>query len=303
MKKWKDFINEARTSQGVLDMINRGPQRKGSYPPRMPAKRTKSAPPGAPGGGSIGHGSLEEDIDPETFEKKQELEPNIWGEGQESLEQGLRDRLLTIAQDFIDGLEIQVPVLDIRLTGSIANYNWSDYSDIDLHIVVDYSKLDSDPVIVKKFFDASRLRWNDKHDIKLYGYEVEIYVEDSSEEHRSSGIYSIPSGEWIIEPDIEDTNIDHVTARKKSDDILTQISLIQMTLNKKPKAALRSIRRLKAKISNMRQRGLDSRAQEYSSGNIAFKILRREGALDTLSNLKDRAYDAAFSIGKSNEVL
>lgn len=298
MKKWQDFLNELRTSQGVLDMINKGPQKKGGYPIRKKAKKTKSAPPDARGGGSIGHASLEEDIDPDTFEKKDTLEPNIWTSS-DTLEPEVRERLLTIAQDFIDGLETTVPVVDIRLTGSIANYNWSEYSDIDLHIVVDYSKLDSDPEIVKKFFDASRLRWNDKHDIKMYGYEVEIYVEDSSEEHLSSGVYSLPNNEWIVEPDPEDTDIDHVTARKKSDDILTQINLIQMIVGKKPKAALRSIERLRAKIRSMRQEGLHSLAQEYSSGNIAFKILRREGALDKLGDLKDRAYDAAFSIGKT----
>jgi hypothetical protein len=79
---------------------------------------------------------------------------------------------------------------------------------------------------------------------------------------------------------------------------MTQINLIQHILPRKPKAALRSIERLKKKISNMRTRGLESSAQESSEGNIAFKILRREQALKKLSDLKTQAYDNAFTLGK-----
>ena len=79
---------------------------------------------------------------------------------------------------------------------------------------------------------------------------------------------------------------------------MTQINLIQSFINKKPKAALRSIDRLKAKIRKMRQSGLDSPEGQYSMENVVFKILRREGALDLLSDLKDQAYDSAFSMGQ-----
>ena len=65
-------------------------------------------------------------------------------------------------------------IVDIRFTGSLANYNWSRYSDIDLHIVVDFSKIDDDADLVKAYFDSERMRWNDRHDIKINGFEVEI---------------------------------------------------------------------------------------------------------------------------------
>ena len=313
MRSWWDFVVEtkkkkkkrkkkwSRTSKGVLDMINKGPQKKGGYLNKR-AKKTRSAAPGYPGGGSIGHdgggdgGALEEEVEPDSFDIKDTLEPNIWIDD-ETINPEVRERLITIALDFMEGLEVGAAPKDIRLTGSIANYNWSDYSDIDLHIVVDFSEVDDDAELVKKFFDASRLRWNDRHDIKIFGYEVEIYVENAGEIHKSSGVYSLLGEEWVTMPDPDSgKNAWSAIARKKSDDIMTQINLIQGVVRKKPKAALRSIERLKKKISRMRQAGLDSKEQEYSVENVIFKILRREGALDLLSDLKDRAYDSAFSM-------
>ena len=274
--------------------LDKGPQRKGGYPVKRSHFQKKkfnniSAPPGAPGG-------LEEEVDPDSFTPHDVLEPNIWLNDDE-LKPEVRERLLNIAFDFIDAMDTSVTPQDVRLTGSLANYNWSDYSDVDLHIVVDFSKLDSDPTLVKKFFDAYRLRWNDKHNITIYGYEVEIYVENVGESHHSSGIYSIAREEWIVEPDPDNARLGwSVVARKKSDDILTQINLIQLIVKRKPKAALRSIERLKKKISKMRQQGLKSSDRETSVGNIIFKILRRENALELLSKLKDEAYDSAFTL-------
>ena len=248
-------------------------------------------------GGTPGAGALEEEVEPESFDVKDTLSPAIWPNNEE-MDPKVRSRLLAIALDFLDELDVDVEPDDVRLTGSLANYNWSDYSDIDLHIVVDFRQIDADEELVKKFFDASRLRWNDKHDIQIYGHEVETYVENVGEEHHSSGIFSLSHNEWLVEPDPDDAkNAWSVAARKKSDDILTQINLIKQILRTKPKAALRSIERLKKKINNIRKAGLASEESEYSTGNIVFKILRREDALKTLSDLKTMAYDAAFSMG------
>ncbi len=70
---------------------------------------------------------------------------------------------------------------DLRFTGSLANYNWSKYSDIDLHIVVDFSKIDENTELVKDFLMRPGWRWNELHDITIYGHEVEIYVENVGE--------------------------------------------------------------------------------------------------------------------------
>lgn len=298
MDKWKRYLEESRKSGKGLEkslkwFLDTGPQKKGGYKNKRAKFGKKkfndiSAPPGAPGG-------LEEEVDAETFEKHDELEPQFWFHNK--LYPKISRRLTKIANDFISGLETPVEIEDIRFTGSLANYNWSKYSDIDLHIVVDFDKIDDDTELVKSFFDAVRMRWNDTHDIKIHGYDVEIYVENVGDVHKSSGIYSITDGEWVVEPDPTSVDFDMNQARKKSDDIETQVNLLQHVLaNGKYESVLKSVERLKDKIRRMRKAGLDSPAQEFSTENIAFKILRRENVLDKLNDLKYDAYDKLMSV-------
>ena len=98
-----------------------------------------------------------EEVDRESFTLHGELQPDIWQD--ERLNEEVEARLIEIAQDFIqmieESKELGAPIVveDVRLTGSLANYNWSKYSDIDLHIIVDFSKINEDTGLVKAFFD------------------------------------------------------------------------------------------------------------------------------------------------------
>ncbi len=136
-----------------------------------------------------------EEVEPESFEKQPELKSKFWVAGK--LNPKIARRLEKIAYEFLEGLEVGATIEDLRFTGSLANYNWSKYSDIDLHIVVDLSKIDENTELVKGFFDNARMRWNDLHDITIYGHEVEIYGEKLVELHKSSGLYSITEEKWI----------------------------------------------------------------------------------------------------------
>jgi len=315
MDKWQKYIDEARknkkrkssrkSGKGVERslswFLDKGPQKKGGYPKkRRPNFRRKkfnniSAPPGAPGG-------LEEEVEPESFEKQTTLNEKFWKGDDDRLCPKVSRRLMAIVDDFIEGLDVPVEIEDIRFTGSLANYNWSKYSDVDLHIVVDFAKIDEDIELVKSYFDAARMRWNDVHNIKIYGYEVELYVENVGDVHRSSGIYSVSNNMWIEEPDPNDVEIDIAAARKKSDNIHTQVNLIHKIVDaEKYDSALRAIKRLKQKIRRMRSAGLTSSKQEFSPENIAFKILRREQVLQKLSDLKLTAYDQKMSFKENKK--
>jgi len=235
------------------------------------------------------------EVDPEGFQINDELEPNIW-KG-EQLRPFIGKKLMEIANDFIDGLPFNVTIQDVRFTGSLANYNWSKYSDIDLHIVVDFLELDDNKELVKEMFDAKRLRWNEHHDITLKGYEVELYIEDESEEHSSSGVYSVMNDEWINKPERTDTSIDLDTAKKKASDIEQQIASIDAMFSRREfEKVIRHVDRLKKKIRTMRQAGLDTEAMEFSPENIAFKLLRRNDMLDILTKLKYKAYDQSMTL-------
>jgi hypothetical protein len=235
------------------------------------------------------------EVDPEGFQINDELEPNIW-KG-EQLRPFIGKKLMEIANDFIDGLPFNVNIQDVRFTGSLANYNWSKYSDIDLHIVIDFSELDDNKELVKEMFDAKRLRWNEHHDITLKGYEVELYIEDESEEHSSSGVYSVMNDEWVNKPERTDTSIDLDTAKKKASDIEQQIASIDAMFSRREfEKVIRHVDRLKKKIRTMRQAGLDTEAMEFSPENIAFKLLRRNDMLDVLTKLKYKAYDQSMTL-------
>jgi len=236
-----------------------------------------------------------EEAEKESFNVHDELQPEIWQD--EGLNSETRDRLLEIATNFLEGLDIPVSMTDLKFTGSLANYNWSKYSDVDLHIVVDFSKVNENIELVKAFFDEARMRWNDKHRIMIYGFEVEIYIENIGEEHKSSGIYSITNDEWIIKPDPTSRTIDFETAEKKAQDYVDRTQRIsKLVSDRKYELALRHIERVKKKIRDMRKVGLESEEAEFSAENIAFKILRRDQILKKLNDLKASAYDTLMTI-------
>jgi len=238
-----------------------------------------------------------EEAEAEEFQLQTKLQPDLWKD--KKLDSEVRERLLQIANDFIDGLKVDnLEIQDIRFTGSLANYNWSRFSDIDLHIVVDFSKINKDTQLVKAFFDEARMRWNDQHRILLHDFEVEIYVENTGEDHKSTGVYSITNDEWIVEPQQLDINIDFETANKKAEDYKQQADQISQMISKGKDLdkAIDRVERVKSKIRDMRKAGLETEESEFSSENIAFKILRRDNVLKQLSDLKRNAYDKKMTL-------
>jgi len=316
--EWKDFLGLLNEKKNPGYRVRVKPKRlksdMGAYGIGS-SKGSKKAQAGSPfkkakvsfkgkGFNDISAPALEEEVEPESFEMHDELQPEIWRDKQMWPE--VRERLLAITEDFIEeSLEDEigkVNVHDIRLTGSLANYNWSKYSDVDLHLVVDFAEIDEDAELVKGFLDAVRARWNSRHEIDIYGFEVEIYVENVGDVHHSSGVYSVLDDAWLVEPDPKEVDVDFITARRKSDDIETTANLIdRMVQQGKLAASLKSIERLKAKIRRMRQAGLESPNREFSAENIAFKILRRNGTLDRLSQLRYDAYDRHMSLKENTK--
>ena len=108
----------------------------------------------------------------DSFELQSELNPAAFS-GDKMIPE-IRERLMEIAQDFLDGIDFKMDVEDITLTGSLANYNWSKYSDFDLHILVDFAAIDADADLVKEYFQNLKAVWNIRHNIFLKGYEVEV---------------------------------------------------------------------------------------------------------------------------------
>jgi len=87
------------------------------------------------------------------FDIKPDLQQKIW-DGSERIRPGIRAALLDIVEDFKEKLDLGIEVEDIVLTGSLANYNWSRYSDLDIHIIINFSEVGENVEIIKKFFAA-----------------------------------------------------------------------------------------------------------------------------------------------------
>ena len=250
--------------------------------------------------------SLEPDeVDLTSFNIKKNLNPKFWKDGK--LDSRIRLKLLDIADDFIDFLDIDwVKHDDIIITGSLANYNWDKkYSDIDLHILIDYNKVDKRKDFVENYFYSQKKLWNKEHDkIKIYGFSVEVYVQDSNEKHISNGVYSLEKNDWIIEPErnkiakvkVNKTLIKKIVSKytKKIDELIDDKK--KANDNYKLRKVLEKGENLFDEIKNLRREGLKNKQNEINEGNIIFKCLRRNGYIQKLSELLTFIYDKMNSL-------
>jgi hypothetical protein len=235
----------------------------------------------------------------DTFNLKDSLNPKVWDEN-EKMNPKIREILLEIANDVFADLELPFTYDDVTLTGSLANYNWSIYSDFDLHIIIDYANINDDEELTEKYLDLFKFKWLAKHDIKLYGYEVEIYIQDKDKKHFSTGIYSILNDEWEIKPSKENfpSKMDLKGIEEKAKMYIDAIDKTVDNLNKNNlEESHDEIKKIWKKIKKGRESGLAEEG-EMSLENLVFKLLRRSGyiekALDTMNRIYDLEKEKGF---------
>lgn len=234
-------------------------------------------------------------IDVSSLKPKSTLAPGLWEDGKLAPE--IADNLYHIAKEFFQTLQLppNITLDDVTLTGSMATYNWSKFSDVDLHILIDFSKLENRELMEDYFKEKSR-NWNRTHQIYIKGYEVEIYVQDSSEPHHANGVYSILNDRWVKEPSRYRVTIDFDTVKKKAAELMEAIDAVyEEYAQKNYREALKAAERLMGRIRKYRRCGLES-GGIHSVENLAFKVLRRNDYLQKLSSLKILSYDKAMSI-------
>ena len=171
----------------------------------------------------------------------------------------VREKLLETANIFIDSLDVDVIVTDIIMIGSIANYNWSKYSDIDLHIVVNYNQFNKNSEdLYVEFFDLKKIVFNQKHNISLYGYDVECFVQDEKTEAFSSGVYSILYDMWANKP--KETNlksIDFELLKEKANQWMRIIDgVVDNIDDENPDEIKNIVKKYKEKLKKFRNCGL-----------------------------------------------
>ncbi len=235
-----------------------------------------------------------------SFGTQDTLNPEIWnGYDTEDpvLKPGIRKALLTIAGEFMDFLGEDLFIDDVRFTGSLANYNWSKFSDIDLHLLVDFSQFDGeDQEVYKELFNLKKTLFNTTHKITVKGFDVELYAEDVNEAHHSTGVYSVLFDEWVEKPKMEDVKIDKSFLEKKAKSVMSKIdSLIDEVTDEDLDKALDKIEKFKDQLKKYRTAGLEEKG-EYSYENLVFKFLRRSGYIDKLFKFKNSLMDKKLSL-------
>ena len=219
-----------------------------------------------------------------------QLNQKIWTNSKK-LRTDVREKLMIIAGDFINYLGISIDVLDVRFTGSLANYNYTPASDIDLHLIIDFDSVNKDLDLVAEFMNAKRGFWNDRHDIQIKGFDVELYPEDVDEEHVASALFSIKDNEWIKSPTKFDSQPNLNAVYRKYKELVKRIEKI---LNSK-ETDTEDISDLIEKIKKMRKAGL-SRSGEMSVENLAYKLIRNSDYLQALFDKKIKLFDKSRSI-------
>jgi len=238
----------------------------------------------------------------DSFSLKDELNPKIWenpsNPKKAKLKPKVKDGLMKIAEDFIDNLGEDVFVDDIRLTGSLSNYNWSNYSDFDLHILIDFQQYESQGKLFKELYQLKADLYNQKHDFKIYGYDVELYSQDVEEAHFASGVYSLMNEEWVVEPEKSKKSIDKSLLKNKLESWVRKIdSAIDKSIEENDEEILKKI---KDKIKEYRQCGLEKDG-ELSYENLVFKGLRRLGSIGKIIDTKKKITDKKLSVEKKLE--
>lgn len=209
----------------------------------------------------------------------------------------IRKQLLKIAKQFYEFLDIEAPIKGVKFIGSMANFNWSSHSDLDVHLFFDFSDINDDTELVRKYVDTKKSLWASKHDINIKNYPVELYCQDINEKNFSSGVYDLGKDQWEIKPVFERFEIDKGAVVTKIVSMVDQIENLENNKQLDAEQIHEQGELLKKRIKRMRQCGLEEQG-EFSVENISFKYLRNNGYLEKLFDLTRGALDKSLSLNQ-----
>ena len=226
-----------------------------------------------------------------TLQCHEELNPKLW-DG-DDLKSTVHDTLIKFADAWIQFAKIpKEMVQDIVMTGGNANYNYTAKSDIDVHVIIDRSKLFTDAKFVEEYLQTKKSLWTLTHKVEVYGYSIEPYAQDVTINYpKSQGVYSLKNKKWIMKP--AKCNYDF-----KNDSLLKQKvrdymhAIDQMITSKMGNEQFQV---LKSKLKNMRAESIEKYG-EYGRENLVFKELRNRGYLDKMNKYQTSLKDKELSL-------
>ena len=224
-----------------------------------------------------------------TLQYHSELNPKFWVNI--FLKEEVRKKLLEISKEWLKFAEIpNSAVKDIVFTGGNANYNYTDDSDIDVHIILDKSKIPN--CSDEEYFKDKKLIWSLTHDISVYGAEVEVYAQLGEVNiPKNQGVYSLKTGKWLVKPENLELDFEHDDLlKKKIDDAIYQIDhALENTTDTK------AAEKLLEKFQKLRKHAI-AKSGEFTQGNLIFKELRNRGYIDKIREFIVKLTDKRLSI-------
>ena len=208
------------------------------------------------------------------------LNPAIWTE-QNQLKDGIAEAIAKIVQQFVDDLPIDIDIVDIRLVGSNASYNYNANSDIDVHLVVNTDILPYESKIVKLLYNSARNKFNKDYSMTIKGLPVEISIEDIKSNVCSNGVYSLTTKEWIKEPQAINVEVTDMTDSEQYIKLYDKITEILLHPTSK------DIKDMINQLYMIRKNSILTDG-EFGKGNLLFKAIRNAGLLE---KLKEELYN------------
>jgi hypothetical protein len=216
------------------------------------------------------------------------LNPRLWDNHR--LRPEVRLKLFEAAVAFYEFLDIsRLIVRDIIVTGSNAAYNYTELSDIDIHLLVDFTK-STCPDLASNFFSTKKALWTKTYDVTIRSHAIELYVEDVDEPVAANGVYSILHSEWLRTPSRTPPRRSGKAIIDKTEELGGEINAL---LDASPTIA--AINQMLGRLYTIRQDGLKA-GGEYSTDNLAFKALRALGYIERLHDKRTKIRDAQLSL-------
>jgi hypothetical protein len=220
-----------------------------------------------------------------TLKTSDELNPKLWNNNK--LDPEVWRALSKIAKEWAEFANIpKSAIKDVILTGGNANYNYTKYSDLDLHLMVDKDRIDCEGLL-DDYLQSKKQLWALTHDITVKGQPVELYAQDYKDPFKKGqGIYSLQSHKWLQEPTKYTIDSSHPEVVRK---VKEWMSIIDSLIDGKSddKQAFKNI---KNRLKGMRA-GAIEKGGESAPENLVFKELRNRGYLDKMNkyirNLED----------------
>ena len=245
-----------------------------------------------------------------SFYLQDNLNPEIWDLPNErymgdeeaqnyKLKPEIRERLLKVSNLFIEYLDTDLFIQDIIFVGSLVGYNWSEFSDFDIHILIDLNESENKK-LTEELFRLKKTVFNAAHDIRIKGYETELFVQDSNEKNSIEGIYSILNNEWLKKPKKENFKVDKKKLMSKANQWMDIIDgVLENAEDEDIDDAVKLVKKYREKLRKYRTCGLQKEG-EYSYENLVFKFLRRNGYISKLENFKNEFVDKKLSLEQEN---